>query len=88
MTPYNLAKTTAETAAERVEVLTPHNTNEVSAFIPRGIYVGGAGNVTLRAIGSSVDTVFTNVPAGSVLKVRAQFVRATGTTATNMLLLI
>lgn len=52
--------------------------------LPKAIYVGGAGNITLRSINGAADVVFNAVPVGAILPVRAQFIRATGTTATNL----
>lgn len=52
---------------------------------PRGIYVGTGGDVTLRAIGSATDVAYRNLPDASYIAVRAQYVRATGTTASSMI---
>ena len=49
------------------------------------IYVGGAGNIT--AVVSGVAVLFTAVPVGTVLKVRATRVNATGTAATGLVAL-
>jgi hypothetical protein len=62
--------------------ITPHDTNPI-APIPEALYVGGAGAVTLRARGSSADVLMT-ATAGGYLLVQAQYVRATGTTATGI----
>ncbi len=66
--------------------VTPHDTNELTT-IPKALYVGTGGNVTLRGVGGSADVVFKNVANGQVLDVRAQYVRATGTTATDIVAL-
>lgn len=63
--------------------ITPNDTAELITAT-KAIYVGTAGHVTLRAIGASGDVTYRNVPAGSYLTVRASFVRATGTTATDI----
>lgn len=55
--------------------------------LPKALYIGGGGDVTLRCVDSAADVVLSAVPAGSVLPVRAQFVRATGTTATAIVAL-
>lgn len=52
---------------------------------PYGIYVGTGGDVTLRAVGSTVDVTYKNLPDASYIAVRASHVRATGTTATDLI---
>ena len=49
----------------------------------RGVYVGGAGNVSAKSVSGS-DVVFTGVPAGSILPIRATRINTTNTTATDM----
>lgn len=61
----------------------PHDSNEV-AVIPKGIYVGTGGDVTLRGLGATADVTYRNLADGSYIAVRAQYVRATGTTATDL----
>ena len=50
---------------------------------PRGIWVGGGGTVVVRGTDNVLGT-FLNVPAGSMLPLRATRVM-TASTATNML---
>lgn len=52
----------------------------------RAVYVGGAGNIKATMQDGSIAT-FTAVPVGSVLKIRATLIWATGTTATNLVAL-
>ena len=49
----------------------------------RALYVGGTGDLTLVLAGGT-ELAFANVPAGALLPVRATAVKATGTTATNL----
>ena len=60
--------------------------NAALTFIPRAIYVGGTGDVSLEMQGGQIVT-FTNVQGGTVLAVRALRVRQTGTTATGIVAL-
>jgi hypothetical protein len=64
--------------------LTPSDTVAISP-IPKGIFVGSGGTVTLRAIDGAADVTYRNLADGSYIAVRAQFIRATGTTASNMI---
>jgi hypothetical protein len=61
--------------------VTPHDTNLID--MTRGLYVGGAGDVTVRMRNGS-NCTFTGVPAGSILPVQCDRVLSTGTTATNI----
>jgi hypothetical protein len=66
--------------ATRAAVVTPNDSSDL-ASIARGLYVGGAGDLSI--VTSDGDTVtLTGVQAGTVLPVRVARVRATGTTAT------
>ena len=55
--------------------------------LPRGIYVGGAGDLAVMTIGGSI-AIFVGLVAGTIVPVRAVRVYATGTTATSLLGLI
>lgn len=52
--------------------------------IPKALYVGTGGNVVVRGMGASADVTFRNVASGQVLDVRARLVKATGTTAADI----
>jgi hypothetical protein len=69
------------TPSENAFPVTPDDEIALS-LIPKYLYVGGAGRVTLRTKDAAADVVFENVPAGGYIYVRASHVRATGTTAT------
>jgi hypothetical protein len=70
--------------ARRGEVVTPHNTNSLN-FTTKGLYVGSSGDLTVRFIDAVSDTVITGVVAGTILPIRITHIRATGTTANNIL---
>lgn len=54
-------------------------------YLPKGIYVGGGGDVTLRGMDSDGDVTYRNLADGSYIAVRARYVRKTGTTATFLI---
>lgn len=64
--------------------VTPNNSTEIFA---RSLYIGGAGDVSVMMAGGTTLT-FVGVQAGTILPVRVQRVRTTGTTATNIVGLI
>ena len=72
--------------ATRAVAVTPHDSNALSD-IPKALFVGTGGTVVMRGVGGTADTSWKNVPGGSVLPFRAQYVRATGTTAADILAL-
>lgn len=71
--------------AARAAAVTPSDTNPLSADT-RALFVGGAGDIALVTSGGDSVT-FTGVLAGSILSVRAHQIKATGTTASNIIAL-
>lgn len=55
--------------------------------VPRALYIGGAGDVAAR-MASGRSVTFTDVPAGTILPVRADQVLSTGTNATAIVALV
>lgn len=64
----------------------PHDTNEL-ASIPRALFVGTAGNLTVNFADSDTDVVLLNVAAGQVLNIQVRRVK-TATTAANIVALV
>jgi hypothetical protein len=61
--------------------ITPSDTNELP-FVTRSIYVGSAGDITLRLADDTSSQVLKAVPGGTMLPKRARQIYATGTGAT------
>jgi hypothetical protein len=72
--------------ATRAVAVVPHDVNAL-ADVPKALFVGTGGHIVLRGSGGGADVTFRNVADGTVLPVRAQFVRATGTTAADIVAL-
>lgn len=72
--------------ARRALAVTPHDANALTD-IPKALYVGTAGHIAMRGVDGSADQLWKNVPAGTLIPFRAQYVRAAGTTAADILAL-
>lgn len=73
--------------AESARAVTTHDTNALSPDRPRALFVGTGGNLTLRMPGDTADVILKNVPSGTTLTIRPSHVRATGTTAADIVAL-
>jgi hypothetical protein len=62
--------------------ITPHATNEIDP-LPKAVFVGSGGTLTCRAADSSADVTL-NVQSGQVIDARIRYIRAAGTTASNL----
>ncbi len=72
--------------ATRCVAVTPHDSNALNG-IPKGLYVGSGGDVVIEAAPGDAAVTLKNVGDGAVLPVRARVVRATGTTAADIVAL-
>jgi hypothetical protein len=72
--------------ATRAVAVVPHDSNALSD-IPKALFIGTGGHLVLRGAGGGADVTFRNLADGTVLPVRAQFVRAAGTTAADIVAL-
>lgn len=72
--------------ATRAVAVAPHDSNALTD-IPKALFIGTGGNITMRGVNGAADQLWKNVPSGSVLPFRAQYVRATGTSASDLLAL-
>jgi len=73
--------------ATRGLAVVPHDVNAL-ADVPKALFVGTGGHLTVRGVGGGPDVLLKNVPDGSVLPFRATHVRATGTTAADIVALL
>lgn len=71
--------------ARDAAAVTPDDAADLG-HLPRALYVGNGGDVSLRLAGGQA-VVLQNVPGGSVLPLRASGVNATGTTASGIVAL-
>lgn len=83
---FQSAADSVSSPARSARAVTPHDANPL-ADIPKALFVGTAGDITMRGIDGTADQLWKNVPAGAILPFRAHYVRATGTSAANILAL-
>lgn len=79
--PFGQQAVNVYSSAQSAQVVTLSDTNVLPAT--RGLYVGGSGNIVVT-MANGVDATFTGVTAGVILPISVTKVKATGTTATNI----
>lgn len=72
----------SDAPGEFAVAVTPSDSTMI-AQVPRALYIGTGGNVSVRMPRGNTVT-FTSVPGGTILPVRVSRVNATGTTASNI----
>jgi len=75
---------TVLTPSRRPYSVTPHDGDPLP-LVPKGLYVGTGGDVTLRGLDAESDVTYRNLPDASYIAVRVSHVRATGTTASDLI---
>lgn len=70
----------------RSVAVTPNDNTDLPE-VPRALFVGGAGSLSVILQKDSAALSWSNVPAGSVLPIRPKRIRQTGTTAGNIIAL-
>jgi hypothetical protein len=83
--PYPQLDAKNAAPAESVVAVTPNDSTDLSA-VCRGLYIGGAGSVNVD-VADGTTVVFSGLNGGQILPVRIKRVRATSTTATNIVAL-
>jgi hypothetical protein len=71
--------------ATRLEAVTKSDTTDLGPV--RALYIGGTGDVAIRARGMTTAVTLASVPGGTILPIRAQYVYETGTDATGIVAL-
>lgn len=84
--PYALLNDTVSAPSRAPFEVSAHDTNPLPV-IPKALFVGTGGTIVLRGVDGGADVTLRNIASGQILDIRAQFVRATGTTATDIVAL-
>ena len=67
---------------DNAEIVTPDNNTDL-AYVPRGLWVGGAGSVNVVLAGGQT-VLFAGIQAGTLLPLRVSRVKSSSTSATNI----
>lgn len=78
---------TSTSCGASLRVVAPSDSVRLPDGACRALYVGGTGDLSIIAVNDESPVTLKGVPAGSILPVRAAYVRATGTTATAIVAL-
>ncbi|WP_294293507.1 hypothetical protein [uncultured Sphingomonas sp.] len=77
--PFSNVADAPSAPATRLVPVVPHDTNPLSE-VPKALYIGTGGTIVLAGVAGD-DATLINVSDGTILPIRARFVRASGTTA-------
>jgi hypothetical protein len=80
---FQAFKKNLESPAHNAQAVTPNDSTDLPITDCRALYIGVGGNISLITNGGQTVT-FVGLQAGSILPVRCSRVRATDTTATNI----
>jgi hypothetical protein len=69
--------------AEHAETVTPSDSTDL-VVVSRALWIGGAGNISV-VMASGATVTFSGIVAGTLLPIRVSRVKATSTTATNII---
>ena len=69
--------------AERCFAVQPSDVNDLPQAT-KALYIGEGGDIALVPVKGTTPVLFRNLPAGAVLDVRVKAVKATGTTAADI----
>lgn len=65
-------------------VITPSDTLTLTR-IPKAIYVGTGGDISIIGSKGTTSFILKNVPSGSMLPIRVKQIKVTGTTASDII---
>lgn len=72
-----------DSPATRAFAVVPDDNNDL-AVSTRALYTGRGGTVVVILLDDATEVSFTSLPAGSILPLRVRRIKATGTTATDL----
>jgi hypothetical protein len=81
--PFRQAMDSPMTPAENCFTITPSDSAELPCAT-KAIYIGEGGDVALIPVRGKKAVTFRNLPSGAILDVRVRAIRATGTTAREL----
>lgn len=85
--PYEHTAASVTAPAETCFAIAPDDAAELPVAT-KAIFIGTGGDVTLRLVADEEDVAFRNLASGSILDVRVRAIRASGTTASDIVGLV
>lgn len=80
---FQLSSDSVISPARKCFAITPNDTTELPAVV-KALYIGTGGDLTVKAADDSAFVTFRNIPDGFIIDIRAVAVRATGTSAADI----
>lgn len=81
--PFEYSADSVSSPARNCVPVVPNDASDLP-LVTKALYVGTGGNIVLRSVDATADVTLANVPSGSVLPIRVRAIRATGTTASQI----
>ncbi|QUL37668.1 hypothetical protein [Erythrobacter sp. JK5] len=81
--PFEHSSDSLIAPAKTAMAIVPDDAADLASAI-KAIYIGTGGDIVARPVDSDSDVTFRNVAAGTVLAIRLRAVRASGTTAADL----
>jgi hypothetical protein len=78
---------TTDYPARSLRAITPSDSAELD-FIPKALWIGGAGSITVQMLEDASTVQLTGCQPGQIIPIRVKKVMATGTTATGIVAMI
>jgi len=85
--PFENSASSITSPAADCFAITPSDTQDLPKAT-KAIYVGTGGDIVLRPLNGDQDIVLANTIGGSIIDIRVRAIRATGTTALDIVGLI
>lgn len=74
--------------AEQSIAVNVSSSDQTLTTASRALYIGSGGNLTVRLVGDSADSTYSNLAAGTVYPLACSIIRTSGATASGIVALL